>query len=237
MTVTSALLGKFPLLSSIPQPLLEQLALSCSLQKFARREIVLKPDEQHDHLCFLFEGRLQGVDFTIDGREVGLFFVEPGDFCGELSLFDNGPQPEYIIALTAAVVVKVPLANFREVMAKTADVLGKLGNKLAARLREMTYQRTLLGLPNVPQRVCCQLWLLVPAKDQVESTEETDSCAIINPPTHLEIAIMLNMSRETVTRAFQKLQNKKIVQRDGPNCLLVKNPKALKQLAEGIIEL
>ena len=110
-----------------------------------------------------FEGRLQGVDFTIDGREVGLYFVEPGDFCGELGLFDDGPQPEYVIALTASVVVYVPAAELREIMLKTPDVMNVLGGKLAARVRQMTYQRSLLGLPNIAQRVCCQLWMLVPA--------------------------------------------------------------------------
>lgn len=237
MTVTKELLSKFPLLQALQPEVLASLASASSLQKFARREIVLKAGEEQENLCFLFEGRLQGVDFTIDGREVGLFFVEPGDFCGELPLFDSGSQPEYIIALTAAVVIKVPMNNLREVMVKSPEVLTSLGNKLASKLREMAHQRTLLGLPNVSQRVCCQLWLLVPNKEQESNREESESGAITNPPTHLEIAIMLNVSRETVTRVFQKLQNRKIVQRAGPGSLKVKNPKALKQLAEGNIEL
>lgn len=251
MTVTPELLSTFPLLEPLPQDLLVQLAQQSTLLKFARRGIVLKAGAEEDHLCFLFEGRLQGVDFTIDGREVGLFFVEPGDFCGELGLFDQGPQPEYIIALTAAVVVSIPMESMREVMLQVPGVVSTLGTKLAARLRQMTYQRTLLGLPNVPQRVCCQLWLLVPQKQKEKAEKEkTDKektekqkdegaelTAISNPPTHLEIAIMLNVSRETVTRVFQKLQNQKIVQRDGQASLLVKDLKALKQLAEGNKEL
>ena len=50
------------------------------------------------------------MDFTIDGKEVGLYFIEPGDYCGELGLFDYGPQPEFVIALTSSVVVFVPSA-------------------------------------------------------------------------------------------------------------------------------
>ena len=50
------------------------------------------------------------MDFTIDGREVG-FTVEPGDFCGEIALFDAEPQSEFVIALTAAVVVFVPVKD------------------------------------------------------------------------------------------------------------------------------
>ena len=60
---------------------------------------------------------------------------------------------------------------------------------------------------------------------------------IANPPTHMEIAIMLNISRETVTRVFQTLQNRQIVKRDGPAKLLVNDLTLLKQFADGSDEL
>ena len=228
MVVTPDLLKSFPILKKVSKTVLESLAQQSSLQKIARRGIVLSAGEQEEHLCFLFEGRLQGVDFTIDGREVGLYFVEPGDYCGEIGLFDRGAQPEFVIALTAAMVVMVPMNTFREAMSKAPEIVNALGMKLAARVRQMTYQRSLLGLPNIPQRVCCQLWALIPLaeKEQVNS-------AISNPPTHLEIAIMLNVSRETVTRVFQTLQKRQIVRRDGSTNLIINEVKTLKDFAEG----
>ena len=233
MVVSPELLSSFPILKPLPANVLAELAPRCALQRFTRREIVLKAGKPEDHLCFLFEGRLQGVNFTIDGREVGLYFVEPGDFCGELGLFDHGPQPEYVIALTASVVILVPMVNLREIMLKAPGVTNVLGSKLAARVRQMTYQRSLLGLPNIAQRVCCQLWLLVPDKDK----DKQQNSEIRNPPTHMEIAIMLNVSRETVTRVFQTLQNRQIVKRDGPARLMVTKLQILKHFAEGEEEL
>jgi CRP-like cAMP-binding protein len=56
---------------------------------------------------------------------------------------------------------------------------------------------------------------------------------IVNPPTHMEIAIMLNVSRETVTRVFQSLQNQQIVRRDGSTRLVVTDLPALRRLANG----
>ena len=171
----------------------------------------------------------KGVDFTIDGREVGIYFVEPGDFCGELGLFDQGLQPEYVIALTQAVVISVPMAHLREIMLKTPSIATMLGAKMALRVRQLSSHRSLLALPNVSQRVCCQLWALVPegAKGGSKAAE------IKNPPTHMEIAIMLNLSRETVTRVFQSLQNRQIVKRDGSAILLVNDVAGLEKLANG----
>ena len=113
MLVTPELLSAFPILRSLPLAELGQLAQQSTLQKFARRGVVLNAGAQEDTICFLFEGRLQGVDFTIDGREVGLYFIEPGGFCGELGLFDQGPQPEYVIALAPAVVVFIPMESLQ----------------------------------------------------------------------------------------------------------------------------
>jgi CRP/FNR family cyclic AMP-dependent transcriptional regulator len=239
MVVTPELLGAFPILKPLPRSTLDQLAGQSSLKKFARRGVVMTAGEREEFVCFLFEGRLQGVDFTIDGREVGLYFVEPGDFCGELGLFDEGPQPEYVIALTSVVVVLVPSAALREVMLKTPGVINVLGVKLAGRIRQLTFQRSLLGLPNIAQRVCCQLWMLVPhsVKKSFENKELIKESEINNPPTHMEIAIMLNISRETVTRVFQTLQQRQIVKRDGPGKLLLKDLVGLKRYADGSEEL
>ncbi len=241
MAVTPELLSSFPLLKPLPHELLSQLARQSVLKKFARRGIVLNAGIHEEHMCFLFEGRLQGVDFTIDGREVGLYFMEPGDFCGELGLFDQGTQPEYIIALTPVVVVNIPLESLKDIMLGNAGVVNMLGTKLAARVRQMTRQRILLGLPNVSQRVCCQLWNLVPNDSKQttkapenQKTEKVEATSTINnPPTHQEIAIMLNVSRETVTRVFQKLQSQHIVQRDGPRSLLITDLPSLQKLAQG----
>jgi len=232
MVVTPELLSFFPLLKPLPRDMLSQVAQQATLQKFARRAVVLNAGIEEPHVCLLFEGRLQGVDFTLDGREVGLYFVEPGDFCGELGLFDHGTQPEYVIVLAPAMVVCVPVDTMREVMLSHPQVVKQLGERLASRLRQMTQQRSLLGMPNVAQRVCCQLWLLVPPTDREQAVGE-----IRNPPTHMEIAIMLNLSRETVTRVFQQLQSQNIVRRDGATRLLLPELQALQALAKGQREL
>ena len=229
MLVTPDLLRTFSLFETLGAEDLSYLAQRSQIERFARRAVILNAGSQEDRVCFLFEGRLQGVDFTIDGREVGLYFVDPGDYCGELSVFDSGAQAEYVIALNSAVVVFVPVEALREVADRQPVIMAGLGNKLAGRIRQMTLQRSLLALPNITQRVCCQLWLLV--SDETKDSQQ--SAEIKDPPTHMEIAIMLNVSRETVTRVFQQLQKRQIVSRDGPSKLLINDLQTIKGVAEG----
>jgi len=237
MVVTPDLLKAFSILEPFPEPALNRLAECSSLQRYARRSVVLNAGETEGFVCFLFEGRLQGVDFTLDGREVGLYFVEKGDFCGEIAIFDEHPQPEFIIALAASAIVKVPTKQLRREGIASPEVMAMLGRRLASKLRHMTLQRSLLSLPNVGQRVCYQLWLLASMEDKKRSSSELEMLEISNPPTQREIAIMLNLSRESVTRVFQALQSQQVVKRDGPSRLIIVSPRLLEQLANGSAEL
>ena len=237
MVVTPELLRTFSILEPFPEQILNGLAECSSLQRYARRSVIINAGEPGGFVCFLFEGRLQGVDFTLDGREVGLYFVEKGDFCGEIAVFDEQPQPEFVIALAASTVVKVPTSALRREMMFLPEVMAMLGRRLASKLRHMTLQRSLLSLPNIGQRVCYQLWLLVKAEDEKRSSSGDLGTEIANPPTQKEIAIMLNLSRETVTRVFQALQTRQIVKRDGPSRLIILNPPLLERLANGSVDL
>lgn len=231
MQATPDLLKTFDLFKELSNSDFELLCSQSVVNRFGRRAVVLKAGVIENRVCMLFEGRLQGIDFTIDGKEVGLYFVEPGDYCGELCVFDSGKQPEHVISLNAAVVVMFSAEIIRDVAQRNPLVMLQLGNKLATRIRQMNLQRSMLSLPKVSQRVCSQLWLLTVQAKGSKSSE------INNLPTHMEIAIMLNLSRETITRVFQRLQKKQIVSREGPNRLLINDPVLLKEIAEGLLDL
>jgi len=228
ITVKPELLKRFSLFENLSTTDLDFLCFHAQLKRYARRSVLLQPGASDNIVCLVFEGRLQGIDFTVDGKEVGLYFVEANDYCGELGVFDAAFQPEHVIALEPSVVVLIRAEALREVATRSPQIMLQLGNKLARRVKQMTAQRSLLSVPNVTQRVCNQLWQLLP-----EQRTEKITIEIHNLPTHMEIAIMLNLSRETITRVFQQLQRKEIVSRTGPNSLIIKQTPLLKKIADG----
>jgi CRP/FNR family cyclic AMP-dependent transcriptional regulator len=72
--------------------------------------------------------------------------------------------------------------------------------------------------------VCAQLELMLVATPA--------GVWVRNAPTHQELAIMINASRETVTRVFQLLQSRGVVERNG-NDLRVDNAGFLRDVAAG----
>lgn len=228
MPLPPALLHQLDLLRELPPAQQERLAGLMSERSYARREIVFNKEEPGQFLCFLLEGRLQGVDFTLDGREVGLYFVEPGQYFGEMSVIDGLPRGDYVIAVARARVALLPAEEARRLMTQTAEIASVVLRRLTGQLRAATAQRALLGLPNPAQRVCAQLLQLLPGG--------TGAHQIAHAPTHQELAIMINSSRETVTRVFQVLQARGTVAREGHG-LEVLDLASLTAIAEGREEL
>lgn len=217
---------EFPFLKRLPQETLFRLSTHMTLRKFSRREMVISKEQPNHELGFLVEGRLQGVDFTVDGRSVGLYFVEPKDYFGELSVVDGQGASEYVIAAAKSTAVFLDAEPARNLIFDTPELAKGVMARLANRVRTVTAQRTLLSLPNPFQRLCVQL-IQIPHS----ATE-----AIIDPaPTHQELAIMINASRETVTRAFQVLTLHQALKRDG-NVLRLTRVDFLKDIAEGRID-
>lgn len=228
MPVSVQLLTQLPLLKPLQKETLEALSAQMNLRSFARRGMVISKDAASYELGFLVEGRLQGVDFTVDGRSVGLYFVDPGDYFGELSVVDGQAPSEFVVAAVKSTVAFLEARLARDLILNHPDLAREVMTRLAHRVRSVMAQRTLLGLPNPFQRLCVLL-LQLPSR-QIDGERSVEQA-----PTHQELAIMINASRETVTRAFQLLFLNKMLVRDG-NTLRLVQPQMLKDIAEGRVD-
>ena len=225
MPIPIPILQGLRLFDRLPVEKLAGFAPTMSERRAERREVVIKRGDTDSGLGFLIEGRLQTVNFTLDGKEVGIDFINHGDFFGELSVIDGHPAPEYIIAVAPSRLVFLSREQARDLMFSTPKSAEAIATRLAERMRRTASHRAMLALPSSFQRVCAQLSLLA-------QRSGSGQVVIVMPPTHQEIAIMVNTSRETVTRTLQFLQGMKVVARAG-NELVVHLPDTLQQAADG----
>ncbi len=225
MPILIPILQGLRLFDSLPTDVLSRVAPTMNERRVERREVVVKRGQTDAGLGFLIEGRLQTVNFTLDGKEVGIDFIQEGDFFGELSVIDSQPAPEYVIAVAPSRVVFLDRDSARDLMFSTPRSAEAIATRMAQRMRRSASHRAILALPSSFQRICAQLVLLA-------QRGGNGRVVIVMPPTHQEIAIMVNTSRETVTRTLQFLQGMKVVARAG-NELVVEQPDTLKLAADG----
>ncbi len=226
MSIATVTLKQFKLFNTLPDKVIEQLSQHASLAEVPRRKIVMQKGEVAHSLGLLLEGRLQGVDITLDGHEAGLYFIERNDFFGELSVIDRLPAPEFVVALSTARFIMIPANIIQQLIKVSPEISAIINNRLAQRLRESIAQRSLLAMPTPLQRICAQLL-------KMSHQSKEGDVTITHVPTHQELAIMINVTRETVTRAFQKLQKNHIIKRDGA-ILIIKNVRYISDTAHGV---
>jgi CRP-like cAMP-binding protein len=191
------------------------------LRQVERGAQVLQKGSPGEHLLFVLSGRLQAVDLTEDGREIGLNLLVSGDYFGELSIIDGLPRSASVVALENSLIALLPRAQALTLIYNTPLIVERMLKRMASSIRRSAYYRTILGIPNAFQRVFAML-------NQFAKTAPGGLVVIDKMPTQQEMAIMVNTSRETVSRAIHFLRSKGIVEKDMRR-LIVRNPEALRR--------
>lgn len=227
MAITPDKIAKIPLLQGLDADTLRSVARTMTARTYLSHDIVMHKGDAPDHLAFLLEGKLQVVDISEDGRETGIHFIAPGSYFGELSIIDGQPRSASVVSVKISEVAFLPCEQARSLMFSRPLIAQRFLTHFAQVLRASSHQRTLLSIPNAFQRVFAQLQLI--ARD----TEQGH--AIEGMPKQHEIAIMVNTSRETVSRALHTLLRMNILVKKG-TLLIVNKPDQLKNAAISGIE-
>ncbi len=216
-------LAQLPLLAGLDEAAIGAIVPLVTWREVPKKEMVLFKGSEGDHLLFLLEGRLQVVDVTEGGREIGLNLLLPGDYFGELSIIDDGPRSASVVAVERSVIALLPRLQAWELFRRNPLVAERVLLGLAQKLRSATSYQTILCLPSASQRVFALLQRLC--------TKAPGGMVVIDhPPKQHELAIMANTSRESVSRALGMLLDMGIVEKDHQR-LIVRKPRDLEQMA------
>jgi CRP/FNR family transcriptional regulator, cyclic AMP receptor protein len=215
--------ASIPLFKGLDPQTLSTVAQLMSSRSYLSHDIVLRKGDVADHLAFLLVGKLQVVDVTEDGREIGIHFITPGNYFGELSVIDGQPRSASVVSVKPSEVAFLPAAQARALIYNRPLIAERFLTHFAQIVRASSRQRILLSIPNAFQRVFAQL------QQFVRDTKDGGQVIEGLPKQH-EIAIMVNTSRETVSRALHTLMKMNIVEKKG-TILIVNRPEQLKNAA------
>ena len=227
MPIALDIVANIPLLKDLDNETLTAVANLMTARTYLSHDIVIRKGDPPDHLAFLLKGKLQVVDLSEDGRETGIHFIMPGAYFGELSVIDGQPRSASVISVKISEVAFMPSAQARALIYTRPLIAQRFLTHFAQVVRASSTQRTLLSIPNAFQRVFAQLQLFV------RDTKEGQ--VIEGLPKQHEIAIMVNTSRETVSRALHTLLKMNILIKKG-SLLIVNRPDQLKSVAVAGLE-
>jgi CRP/FNR family transcriptional regulator, cyclic AMP receptor protein len=145
------------------------------------------------------EGSLKALSTSPQGEELLLAVIEKGETVGELAIADGGERSATIVALTDAVVLRIP----REAVLATAEhspaLLGVLLTSLATTVRRLTGDAADLVFLDIPRRVA-KLLLSLPRADGTD--------VVRTQMTQTELAERVGASRQSLNAALQTFQRR-----------------------------
>jgi CRP/FNR family transcriptional regulator, cyclic AMP receptor protein len=136
--IKPSLLRRVKVLAAMSDEQLEQFVHFMEVMQVRQFTELVKQGQIGDAMYLVLEGELR-VRMMIDGKETGLVTLNPGEFFGEISLFDHGPRSADVVANKESVLLKIDAESFEKLLAKAPELaapfLFAMSKSLSARIR------------------------------------------------------------------------------------------------------
>ncbi|MBE0545024.1 MAG: cyclic nucleotide-binding domain-containing protein [Verrucomicrobia bacterium] len=136
--IQAGALRRVKILAGLTDAQLERLAQVMELHRVPQWKVIVKQGERGDAMYLILEGELR-VRLIAGDKETILSTLGPGEFFGDMSLFDHGPRSADVVANVDSTVLRMTAAAFenlaKEEPALAAPFLLATVKTLAARIR------------------------------------------------------------------------------------------------------
>jgi CRP/FNR family cyclic AMP-dependent transcriptional regulator len=193
-------LRNIQLFSGLDDEELGQISGKVVLKEFRKNEVILYEEDTNEYMYIILLGKVNVIQTTEDGKEIILATHQSGEFFGEMSLIDGRTSPATVLATEDSLVAIISKAEFHSLLTNYRKVLERMLQILCSRIRDSWNRIHLLNFKNASQRI--KMLLLTLSFDKGEKTAEGITLNI--KLTHQNIADMVGLTRETVTRVLDK---------------------------------
>ncbi len=191
------MLKAIPLFSNLTQSQLDSIGAHMAMRAYEKGEVILREGDAADTLYILLAGQAKVYLRDDANREVILNTFGPGDFFGEIPLFDQEPRSANVAALDRCHVQMLSYRTFQKVIEHSPEIARLLMKTLAARLRHADRQIGTLALMNISGRV---------SRTLLELAIVSNGRRVVGEPfTQKDLAGMIGASREMVNRTLKDL--------------------------------
>lgn len=193
---------RVPMFNGLGDDSLAQVANITTEKIYSKKSIVFHEGDYGDTLYVIKSGRIKIAKVAIDGREKTLCILQPGDFFGEMAIFDNLPRSATAEALDNDVhLFAISKGDFERLVHEYPSISLRIMKDLTRRIRQINQQVEDLAFKDVHGRVASTLFSLLVNEEKIRG-QKLESLRM----THQDLANMVGSSRETVTRALNRLQ-------------------------------
>ena len=195
------------LFSTMSHEEMERLAGLSTMCEFKKGAVVYLPEESSDQVYLLKEGAIKISRLGLDGDEIILDIVAPGEIFGEMALLGEDTRSSIAQAFENSMICSIRKEDFfafftaqKELAFKVLKLVGLKRVEIETRLEELAYC-------SVHERIASLLSRMA----KRHGIKENGGIKIRPRLTHRDIAFLVGASRETVTEQLNQMKAQGII--------------------------
>jgi CRP/FNR family transcriptional regulator, cyclic AMP receptor protein len=190
---------------------LENFLRYCQQRRYDRNQTIIFAGDVSNTLYYVVRGTITVTLEDDEGKDVIVAYLNPGDFFGEMGLFDSHKgRSASCRARTTCEIAEISYARFNEYIRERPEVLFTIGQQMAKRLRNTTRKVGDLAFYDVTGRIARTLMELSKAPDAMT---HPDGMQI--KITRQELGRLVNCSREMAGRVLKTLEEQHLISVSG----------------------
>jgi len=184
----------------------KDLETNAIIHSYPKNSMIIHEGDNSEALFVVISGRVKAFLSDEKGKEIVLNTHGPGEYFGELALFDDSPRSASVITLEKSKLAMISKTEFKACLRSNPEVAMQVIRGLVMRLKNATENVRSLALLDVYGRVARVLLQL--------AQEEGGKQVIREKLTHQDIADRVGSSREMVSRILKDLKAGGYIQLD-----------------------
>jgi CRP/FNR family transcriptional regulator len=221
---TAGLLANVPVFADLGPAELGRIAEVTVPRRFQAGQVVFREGDASDTCYVVSSGHARATRSHTDGRSITLATFGPGDFFGELAMFDDERRSATVEAIDDVDACAILGGDMRRLLREHPDIAVKLVTTLGRRLRAANERLARQSFQTVQSRVAQVVARLV-SDAQGEGAPEHEVPLKV---TQSEIAELAGCSRESASRFLAVLERAGVIEQ-GRGRIVVHDPAALER--------
>ncbi len=218
-----------PFLLAGPNAMTDRIAALGTARRYRTGEHVYRQGEESCRFHVVMSGRVRIYLHRPDGTERVLAYAEPGSSLGEAACFDGRPRHLGSVTTQPSEIVSVTRDALLDASRTDQELLLEVTRRIAYKQRVLQLHVIIDGLP-ARERVTLLLGHLVEAYGEV--TLDTSARLSIRPPID-ELALMVGLTRVTMSRELSRLVAEGVLGKDG-RAIVVRDLPALRRRVHAV---
>jgi CRP/FNR family transcriptional regulator, cyclic AMP receptor protein len=196
------------ILRAVPDDECRRLETKCTYRRLAPGDVLMTRFTSGAAVYFILAGRARVVHFLDGQDEVTIATISVGEAIGEISAIDGGTASATVVAEEDCVIAELPKEEFQALLVRRGDVAVSLLKRWAAVIRDLDDKVSLVSSIGPEQRICSELVRLARV-----DRPGSDRWLVPELPSHQDLAIRAQTTREAVASTIAELASRGIVER------------------------